>query len=43
MVPLISIVIPAFNEEKNILSTLRSLSEISTTYPVEILVVNNNS
>lgn len=41
--PLISIVIPAYNEEENILKTLFSLSETNTIYPVEIIVVNNNS
>jgi glycosyltransferase involved in cell wall biosynthesis len=41
--PLVSIVIPAYNEEKNIIRTLSSLSDIKTHYPVEILVINNNS
>lgn len=41
--PLVSVVIPAFNEEVTILETLYSLSRNETTYPVEILVVNNNS
>lgn len=41
--PLVSIVIPAFNEESSILKTLWSLSKNKTTYPVEIIVVNNNS
>ncbi|MCC9138824.1 glycosyltransferase family 2 protein [Pontibacter silvestris] len=41
--PEVSIVIPAYNEEKNLLQTLSSLSEIRTTYRTEILVVNNNS
>jgi len=41
--PLISIVIPAYNEEENILKALFSLSETNTKYPIEIIVVNNNS
>lgn len=41
--PLASIVIPALNEEFSILRTLHSLSKNRTQYPVEILVVNNNS
>lgn len=41
--PLISIVIPAYNEEENILKTLYSLSTTSTKYTIEVIVVNNNS
>jgi len=41
--PLVSIVVPAFNEEFTIIRTLHSLSRNKTTYPVEIIVVNNNS
>jgi glycosyltransferase involved in cell wall biosynthesis len=41
--PLVSIVIPAFNEEVSILKTLWSLSQNTTNYPVEVIVVNNNS
>ncbi len=41
--PVISIVIPAYNEEKNILQTLLSLSNNISQWPVEIIVVNNNS
>jgi glycosyltransferase involved in cell wall biosynthesis len=41
--PDISIVIPAYNEEKNILQTLYSLCNNSTDRAVEIVVVNNNS
>src|SRR5687768_12833023 len=41
--PLVSIVIPAFNEELSIIRTLHSLSMNKTTFPVEIVVVNNNS
>lgn len=42
-VPLVSIVMPAYNEEANILQTLLSLSNNDTQWPVEIVVVNNNS
>lgn len=41
--PLISIVIPAYNEEENILKTLYSLSQTSSKHNIEIIVVNNNS
>lgn len=41
--PQVSIVIPAYNEEANILQTLLSLSSNNTHYSVEIIVVNNNS
>lgn len=41
--PQVSIVIPAYNEEANILQTLLSLSSNVTHYSVEIIVVNNNS
>lgn len=41
--PDISIVIPAYNEEKNILQTLYSLCNNSSERAVEIIVVNNNS
>lgn len=41
--PLVSIVIPAWNEEVNVLRSIASLSKLKTAYPVEILVVNNNS
>ncbi len=41
--PLISVVIPAYNEEKNILQTLGSLCNNTTKFAVEIIVVNNNS
>jgi len=41
--PLISIIIPAYNEEENILKTLYSLSVSSTHYAIEVIVVNNNS
>jgi glycosyltransferase involved in cell wall biosynthesis len=41
--PLVSVCIPAFNEETSILRTVHSLSRSKTTYPVEIIIVNNNS
>jgi len=41
--PEVSVVIPAYNEEENILLTLASLSANITFKTVEIIVVNNNS
>lgn len=41
--PLVSIVIPAYNEEENIYRTLSSLAATRTRFPAEIIVVNNNS
>lgn len=41
--PLVTIVIPAYNEERNILRTLSSLSRTTTKKSVEIIVINNNS
>lgn len=41
--PKISIVIPAYNEEDNILKTLYSLSKTDTKHSLEVIVVNNNS
>ena len=41
--PIVSVCIPAFNEETSIIKTLYSLSRSKTTFPVEIVVVNNNS
>ncbi|HWK56125.1 MAG TPA: glycosyltransferase family 2 protein [Parapedobacter sp.] len=38
-----SVVIPAYNEEKGILKTLSSLSDTATDFPTEIIVVDNNS
>jgi glycosyltransferase involved in cell wall biosynthesis len=41
--PDVSIVIPAYNEEKTIIQTLCSICRNKTSYSVEIIVVNNNS
>ncbi|MFI5157498.1 MAG: glycosyltransferase [Sphingobacteriales bacterium] len=41
--PEVSIVIPAYNEETNIVQTLASLCNNITSLSVEIIVVNNNS
>jgi glycosyltransferase involved in cell wall biosynthesis len=39
----VSVVIPAFNEEQNILPTLLTISQNKTARQIEIIVVNNNS
>jgi len=41
--PLVSVVIPAWNEETSLLRTIASLSGSKTRYPFEIVVINNNS
>jgi glycosyltransferase involved in cell wall biosynthesis len=41
--PLVSVVIPAYNEETNIVRTIHSLSKNYVSFGVEIIVVNNNS
>lgn len=41
--PVVSVVIPAWNEEEGILHTLISLANTSTKLAVELLVVDNNS
>lgn len=41
--PDVSIIIPAYNEEENILKTLYSLANTTTRKAVEVIVVNNNS
>lgn len=41
--PDVSVIIPAYNEEKTILQTLRSICHNSTSSSVEIIVVDNNS
>lgn len=41
--PVVSIIISAWNEEVNILSSVASLAKMKTQIPLEIIVVNNNS
>jgi glycosyltransferase involved in cell wall biosynthesis len=41
--PLVSVVIPAWNEEEGILHTLLSIADTTTEYPTELIVVDNNS
>lgn len=41
--PMVTILIAAYNEEINILRCIYSLSKMKTTFPLEIVVVNNNS
>ena len=41
--PEVSIVIPIWNEELNIIQTLLTISQNATTYPTEIIAINNNS
>lgn len=41
--PLISVVVPAWNEENNLFRTLSSLAANAPDYPTEIIVINNNS
>ncbi len=41
--PLVSVVIPAWNEEEGILHTLLSLANSNTDYETELIVVDNNS
>ncbi|MFA6080355.1 MAG: glycosyltransferase [Candidatus Gracilibacteria bacterium] len=41
--PVVSIVIPAYNEEKYLLPTIEALSKIKTHYPTEIILVDNGS
>lgn len=42
-VPLVSVVVIAYNEEYRLASCLWSLSELKSAYPLEIIGVNNNS
>ncbi|HVZ25371.1 MAG TPA: glycosyltransferase family 2 protein [Sediminibacterium sp.] len=42
-IPEVSVVIPAYNEEENIVKTLLSLCSNQTARCIEIIVVNNNS
>ncbi len=41
--PLVSIVIPAYNEEKNIVACLQSINNQNYLGPKEVIVANNNS
>jgi glycosyltransferase involved in cell wall biosynthesis len=41
--PDVSVIIPAYNEEKTVVRTLNSICRNVTRYSVEIIVVNNNS
>ena len=41
--PLVSLIFIAYNEQDYIFTTLLSLSHLETSYPLEIIVVNNNS
>jgi glycosyltransferase involved in cell wall biosynthesis len=41
--PVVSVVIAAYNEEANIVRCLESLSKSDSKYPIEIIVVDNNS
>lgn len=41
--PLVSVVIPAWNEEEGILHTLISLANTSTKFATELLIIDNNS
>jgi glycosyltransferase involved in cell wall biosynthesis len=41
--PLVSVIIPAYNEERLILRTLSSLADSSTSLPTEFIVANNRS
>lgn len=41
--PYVSIVMPVFNEEENLVQTLYSLSKLELKYKTELIVVNNNS
>ena len=41
--PLVSVVIPAWNEEEGILHTLISLANTTTEYDTELLIIDNNS
>ena len=41
--PLVSVVVIAYNEERRLAACLWSLSELQTSYSIEIIGVNNNS
>ena len=41
--PEVSIVIPAWNEERNLVNTLASLSKLKLPFKTELIIINNNS
>jgi glycosyltransferase involved in cell wall biosynthesis len=41
--PIVSIVIPVWNEEKNLVRTLSSFAEMELSLPTELIIVDNNS
>ncbi|MBY0425486.1 MAG: glycosyltransferase family 2 protein, partial [Cytophagales bacterium] len=41
--PKVSVILPAYNEEENIVRTLASFAKMNLKYPTELLVINNNS
>jgi len=41
--PEVSIIVPAYNEEKTLVQLLRSMADQRTHYRAELLVINNNS
>ncbi len=41
--PVISIIIPAYNEERLLVRLLTSLANLKTDYPTELIIANNNS
>jgi len=41
--PEVSIVVPAWNEEKNLTKTLASFSRLKLPYATELIIINNNS
>lgn len=41
--PVVSVIIPAWNEEEGILHTIASLANSNTAYATELIVVDNNS
>ena len=41
--PIISVIIPAFNEQEHLPSCLRSLKNQKTSLPYEVIVIDNNS
>lgn len=41
--PTVSVIIPAYNEQKTILRTLSSIADTQSKYSIEVIVVDNNS